>query len=420
MALAPLGTLDLSVITDALLQKIRDCYATWPLWDVNGGPITKFDIGISGSMPESVRSIGGCQLTLYLLQVKENGHLKNSPVLGRPLTVPFQPLALDLYYLLTAFADKDYREEQRAMSIAVRCLYDEPIVHLTVPINGTPVPEEFVLQMEIESADELGRVWQAFNAPFRLSAVYRVSVVFVTPEAFETPLHRKPDHVVVSPEPDVLPASAAVEVLGTSNVVEGFAPDSTPGSPQPTRYHLSPAVVPLGGTFLLLGRGLDDPTAQRVFLVPATGPEQDVTAWVDPSPAQRTSSRIALIVPAGGGAPAPGVHQLRVGAGGIRSNATEVSIAARVAPATNPPLLVPAAGLFTLAGAGFVGPAVEILLGPVPLSGVGGAPGAGEFQVASPTSIAFRAPAGLETGRYEVRVRVNGVETPPQWWVDVP
>jgi hypothetical protein len=412
---AHIGILDLSVVTDALITQITDSYDKWPQWTTKGGPVTYFTTSVSGSMPETVRDDGGCQLSLYLLHVKENGHLRNTPVTGQPGVVPFKPLALDLYYLLTAYSGKHYYEEQRAMSIAIRSLYEQPIVQVTVPIGGASVQEEFVLQMEIESADELGRVWQAFNTPFRLSAVYRVAVVFVSPEAL-APTTATPQvtRVVVSANPD--PAQGAgIAVLGTTSTVGGLAGDA---ELSPAIVPLSPATAPPGATFpfLLLGEGLADPAAQQVFLLPATGPERDVTGWKVLDPAAATDARLPLVVSDGPGAPEPGIYRLRVGSGSFRSNATVVSIAARVDPAPSPPPASP----FTITGAGFVGAAVELLLGTVPLMRFAGAPRPGDFQVVDPATIVFEPPAGLPAGAYEVRVRVNGVEAPPTWHVKVP
>jgi hypothetical protein len=42
----------------------------------------------------------------------------------------------------------------------------------------------------------------------------------------------------------------------------------------------------------------------------------------------------------------------------------------------------------------------------------------GQFVVSPTTQATFRRPAGLVTGVYAVRVRVNGVETPPFWWIN--
>jgi hypothetical protein len=390
--------------------------------------VQKFDTTISGAMPEAVRTKGGCQLSLYLMHVREDATQRNSPVLGRTLTIPFQPLSLNLYYLLTAFGAADYRQEQRAMSIAMRCLYEHPIVRATVPIEGTNVQEEFTVQMQVEGPDELGRIWQAFNTAFRLSTVYRASVVFVTPEAVATQPAPPPERVVVAAEPAAPPFAEAGEVVGTLSTARGFAPSSTVASPQERTFDQSPAVVAAGDTFLLLGAGLGQPTTRRVYLLPAGGPEQEVSTWIDADPARSTPSRLSLRVPTGGAAPAAGVHLLRVGsdtAAGdpstYRSNATPFSIAAKVGPATNPPLLTPVAGGYTVAGAGFAVGALEVLLGTVALTEIGaGTPASGQFRVVNATTVTFRPPAGLAPGLYGVRIRSNGVESAPAWWVSVP
>jgi hypothetical protein len=400
---APFGTLDLSAITDALLKQISDSYAAWPQWgDPTKGFVTYFGSNISGSTPESVRQEGGCQLNLYLLHVGENGFYKNVPPVPAsmpppqkpPGVVPYRPLALDLLYLLTAYARDDYREEQRAMSIAIRSLYEQPIVTTTVTVGGSPVPVELTVQMQGESTDELGRIWQAFNAPFRLSAVYRVSVVFISPEVDATPTAPQATRFVVAAEPGA-PDGAGVTLLGTA---------STAGDAE-----LSPAVAPLGSRFVLLGQNLDDATAAQIFLVPAVGPEQNVTTWIE-SPAGRAQAAIGLVVT---DAAVPGVYRLQVGNGTFRSNATVVSIAARVDAAADP-------HQHLITGAGFVGTANEVLLGTVPLVSTAGPPGPGGFQVVSSSQIAFQPPADLPAGSYDVRVRVNGVEAPPTWQATVP
>lgn len=426
MAVGLLGTLDLSVVTDRLLTMLHTYYDNWPRWDLNGGPVPKFNTTFSGAMPESVRGKGGCQLTLYLMHVREDATQRNSPVMGRTLTVPFQPLSLDLYYLLTAFSADDYHQEQRAMSIAMRCLYENPIVTATVPTDSTNnVEEEFVVQMQPESSDELGRVWQAFGTPLRLSCVYRAGVVFVTPKASEAQPASPAKRVVVAPEPATLPFAKQGQVVGTRSTVRALAPSSTPASPQVRTYELAPAVVAAGDAFLLLGAGLGGPTSSRVYLLAADGTEQEVTAWADP--AASAASRLALKVPSGAAPPA-GVYQLRVGsdtAAGdpltYRSNATAFSVAAKVGPATNPPLLTPSAGVYTVAGAGFIAGATDVLLGTAALGATSsGTLGPGEFQVDGPTSIRFRPAAGVPAGVYGVRVRTAGVESAPAWWVTLP
>jgi hypothetical protein len=93
--------------------------------------------------------------------------------------VSYLPLALDLYYLLSAFSDTSYAEEQQAMSVALRIFHANAVVRR----DAGPNPAwQLTLTMEHRSYDELSRLWQATTAPLRLGVVYRAAVLFLTPD----------------------------------------------------------------------------------------------------------------------------------------------------------------------------------------------------------------------------------------------
>src|SRR4051794_6683704 len=121
MALATLGTLDISAVTSRLLELVTAATEDWPQWDPTG-PVEPFTIKVSGASPDSVRAEDYCQLTLSLLHLAPNKFQANAATNGRALVGDAPPLALDLYYLLTAFAKDNYLQEQRALSIGVRAL----------------------------------------------------------------------------------------------------------------------------------------------------------------------------------------------------------------------------------------------------------------------------------------------------------
>jgi hypothetical protein len=437
-----LGLLDLSVVTDRLVAMLTNARDNSPL-----APLP-FTIKISGSAPDSVRANGDCQLSLYLFHVAADRYQRNSPVTPPRLPPPFpfnpraqtqvppvpaHPLSLDLYYLLTAFAGREYVQEQQAMSIALKCFHENPFVRTNVVIGGDTVPEEFCLTMEIESADELSRIWQAASPPARLSVVYKVSVVFITPEEPARPIAPGVEEISLVAAPVSLPFASTGAVATTFRRVSYVAPDLSTRS-----FDQSPATVAAGERVLLIGDGLNQPTSNQVFLLAADGSEFEVTPWVvanPPAPASplETKSRIVLdlpptvaALPAPGAAlantPPAGVYQLRVGNATDRSNATPVSIAAKLTVPAGPPapVLTPVAGVFTVNGIGFGG-SVEVLIGGVRLNQSGGAPGAGEFGInPAGTVVTFQLPAGLPNGVHAVRVRVNQVESTPTWWVQLP
>ena len=429
MALGLIGLLDLSIVTDRLIALLVDARDNSPLW--GGGP-PSFNIEITGAAPDTARDGADCILSLYLIHAATSKHTLNSPIPQHnqppgPQSVrpaPFHPLGLELFYILTAWADKKYVQEQKAMSIALKCFHDHPIVRTTVTIDGTPVPEEFTLTMELQTPDDLSRLWQAVTVPARLAAVYRVSVVFLTPEA-PAALNVKPKTVGLTVIGGDLGAGSLPSLLGTQRSVTFRSPITT-GIPQPDlrTFDLSPAVAAPGESLTLFGSALASPQAQQVFLLDG-GTEHDITAAWHPNAANDTASRIVLTLPATVGAlpanaPPAGVYQLRVGSGTFRSNATPFSVAARVTPPGGEPFLQPAGSDFTIAGAGFVPNATQLLVGGTALAEVPGAPAAGQFSISGGTSLTFRLPAAFPGGVHDVRVRVNGVESAPAWWVKLP
>src|SRR5437879_5552179 len=147
---APLGLLDLSVVTDLVVAKLKGCRDNSPLWNPNNlaiNPGPPYTITITGLAPEEVRSSGDCEVSFYLFHVSQDKSQRNLPPVTPvpPLQAPilFIPLTLDLYYLLTAYSKGSYVQEQQAMSIAMRCLHENPILTTTVVVGGQAVKQEF-------------------------------------------------------------------------------------------------------------------------------------------------------------------------------------------------------------------------------------------------------------------------------------
>jgi hypothetical protein len=391
---------------------------------------------VSGSMPESVREESGCQLTLYLFHVSQDPYQLNVPMnlpqnalVPPPAStyrIPFLPLSLDLHYLLSAHAGKHYVQEQQAMSVAMRSLHEHPILTTTVVLDAQNVAEEFTVTMSVESPDELSRLWQGITCPLRLSAAYKVSAVFLAPEAVVEPQAPGVERIVTAADHGDLPLDSLGALTGTASTATYVLPG---GTVRP--YDFAPAVAAPGERLALHGIGLDLPTTTRVFLFQPGEPRIDVSAWrTDGPPRSPTSARL-LLPGAVGAAPAatppPGVYHVQVGTDTAlgdpqtyASNTTPFSIAPRLDVGGGDPLLGAVAGLFTVTGAGFVDGHTQVLLGTVALAQAAGPPGQGEFSIGGAgTTIDFRAPTVLAPGRYAVRIRVNDVEARPAWWVDL-
>jgi Pvc16 N-terminal domain len=440
MGLAPLGVLDLSLVTNTLINLLEKYVTTLsPLWTSLGAG-GQFPLSFSGAMPDAVRKQPGCQLTFSLFHVTEDKFQRNSALLNqRAQMIPFQPMALDLYYLLSAFADHQYQHEQQAMSMAVQFFYQTPIVKTPVTLPGIvkPVDEEFVLTMEIETSDELARLWQAITVPMRLAVVYKVSVVLMTPPA--TPALAPP--VVLSTlaaEPAVFPDALSGQLLGSVRTVT-YAALTLPAPPAPPTIlsvDYSPAVAVPGPLqhFNLYGANLNLPTSNNVYLTMPDGTEFNVSNWMVPEPNPepvpnvptfQTKNRTTLQLPLTMGAPPAntppaGLYQLSAGCDAptkYRTNAVPFYVGAWVdassVPQPNPPIIGTGVGPYTVNGEGFVAGATEVLVETIAL-------GAADFNVASAAQLTFTVPAFVTKGTYLVRIRVNNVESPPAWWVVIP
>jgi len=426
--------LDLSEVTETLIGLVKNQWHSAPIWAELGGNPT-FTPHFCGLAPDAVRERSGPHLSMYLYHVESHNALQSLSwrpeilaATGEP--VRYQPLPLDLFYLLFAYSDTEtaWTQEQEAMSVALRIFHASPIVR---SLASAPVPWEVTLTMEHRSYDELSRLWQATTSPLRMSVVYRVAVVLVDPDALpREDMIKKTTAFSLSadPVPPPLPAPGAdgdPVLFGTFRQGTYLGPDDSP-----VPFELSNIALVPGQTTWLLGSGLGTAgISDTVYLLSATGTDEtDVTAWS--VPADSSPAKFVLTPPGAVGTPAaespdPGVYQLRVGSGTLgspgstRSGSISISVAAYVDPAPGP--VLSGAAPFAVTGAGFVAGATEVLVGTTPLTGTSGTPTAGEVSVdSSGASFSFAPPPpapGQAGAVLPVRVRVNGIESDPALWV---
>ncbi len=125
------------------------------------------------------------RINLFLYKVQENAHFKNkdwevSRTDPKRITPP--PLSLNLFYLMTAYAQNDAETGNTSahaiLGDAMRVFHQFPVipsVHLAVGLSDA---REQVKIMPVPiDMDELSKVWSTFNTPFRLSVGYEISVV---------------------------------------------------------------------------------------------------------------------------------------------------------------------------------------------------------------------------------------------------
>jgi hypothetical protein len=143
-------------------------------------------------------------LNLFLYRVSHNPGWRNQGVptrdaAGRRTSAP--PLALDLHYLLTAYAAEDFHAEI-LLGYAMHLLHERPVldrsaIHRALDPSplGTPIlPPAFqslaasdlanqleavTISPEPMDSEELSRLWAAFQTHYRPSTAYLVSTVLI-------------------------------------------------------------------------------------------------------------------------------------------------------------------------------------------------------------------------------------------------
>lgn len=420
-----IGTLDLSIATDHLVQLLRDAIASSGLWGQepgDGDATLPFVINVTGNPPDITEAGSeNCELSIYLFHVESNAFMRNAPLVGtpaQPQRLPYQPMALNLYYLLSAYSKANYIQEQQAMSIALKCLYEHTLLKDVVLANDGRPKGHFTLTIESQSSGEIAALWQSFSVPNRLCAVYRMAVVFLQPQAEQQVPAKKPDRVSVDIGLSSYPY-ASPQLAASVSQVRYVGPNDVPGDPTRRDFHsydLAPAVVAPGQKMALHGSGLT--AATSLFLLRPGMADLDVSAWFDAGAAQTPVRRILRLPdPAG---IEPGVYQLRCEVGPDRTAVTPFSLAARVDAPPGVPVLDFTGPALVIEGAGFVSGKTEVCLEASALAEAG-AVAAGSFAInAAGTRITFLPPAGLAPGVFGVRVRVNHIESAPAAWVRMP
>jgi len=402
-------TPDISTITDALHGLLTDALSD----AMSSVPprVPTFNVSVNRASPETAR-MTPCQLTLYLLHVARDPHWRNAPVDGPlPQVNAAQPLSLNLYYLLTAWADTFYDQEQQAMTVALQAFHSAPIYRLT---NNQGLTQEFTISVEADTFEEMSRLWQAFTVPMRLSCVVKVGVVFVAP--LKTPASAKKPPVTANLAVGPIPASGDPPVLFAAMNLR-FAPYPPPTGATSGVVTGGELVAVAGSSVLVRGAGLDQADAAQVFLSTPDGlTEWELTAapsWRPAPTGPIDPATLELVLPAAysdpvtgappppASAPTPGVYRLAVGRNpGQRSNRIPVTVAARIDS-----LAGPSGGFYTLAGAGFAPAATRVSVAGIDLTA---------SATVTTSSIIFAPPAvPPPSGTYAVDVVVNGVPCLP-------
>lgn len=396
-------------------------------------------------------------INVYLFQVSVNPSFRNQDLPlrssdGRVVHGGYIPL--DLHYLVTFYGQDDRHEPELLLALATVALARNTALtpeRLALAVGGAPhaflagsdlafQSEKVRLDLAVVSREEMHRIWTIFSpTPYRLSSVYQASVVLLD---LEPPPGEPPSvattRVSVAPSGPVsldavVPSRIAAEP-GAVFRLRTKAPAGTPvliddvpvpTEPDPEAGWLSarlPDGCPAGTrTVRLAGEGMSSPSFPLVVLptLQELGVHQSedgltLVARVWPPPASGQNVEILLNM-VGTGATAAS-RPLRFLISTEATEGEEVSAPLRSAFEQNGHRLPPSARLVVvedekrIATSGARNAAQYALRpdsvggGTVVYPGLHGSDGAG--------ACAFRFPS-LAPGRYRVRVRVDGAESPP-------
>ena len=143
-------------------------------------PDCAFDLVSSGELAGDVDDT--TRITLYLYRITVNEHSRQRIGATASLAHP-TPLGLDLHFLMSAWAG-NARDEQTVLAWAIRQLHMFPILDASSlsPEGGWGANEVIqVIPAELPTED-LMRIWDALDPPYRLSVSYIARLVRLDPD----------------------------------------------------------------------------------------------------------------------------------------------------------------------------------------------------------------------------------------------
>lgn len=229
-----------------------------PAKDPNADPLVQ-GTAVTMQPPDEARGANPPerQLNLYLYQVLPNAAYRNAdmPRQVRPGDTGQPPLALNLYYLLTAYAIDDQQPvSHRILGRAMAVLNDHPLlgrreIETAFPNSGLSDQFERIrLSLQPLALEDIFKLWSGFQTHYRLSAAYEATVVLID---------------------STRPSSAPLPVLQRGPDDQGNT--STAGVSLPIirsiRLPRSQSSVSLGDELVIIGQNLEGFQSVRFTLV---------------------------------------------------------------------------------------------------------------------------------------------------------
>lgn len=171
-----------SLAIAAVTATLRNLVETGLGNEVSGAKVT--------TQPPDEVTAGNDLVNLFLYQTAINAAWRNmdNPQAVKPGETGQPALALNLYYLLTAYAktnDAPNPVSHQLLGRAMRVLHDHPLlsaaeIKAAFPDNDLHEQIERVrITLQPMTLDEMSKLWTTFQTKYRISAAYQVSVVLI-------------------------------------------------------------------------------------------------------------------------------------------------------------------------------------------------------------------------------------------------
>ena len=149
------------------------------------------NLEVTAQPPDLARKGVNPQLNVFLYHTALNAGWRNqdAPNQSKPGERGLPPLALNLYYMITAYAAQDNdnatQSSHRVLCSAMSVLHDNPVltkaeIETALPNSGLAQQLERVrITPQPLSVDEIYKLWTAYQSPYRISAAYELTVALV-------------------------------------------------------------------------------------------------------------------------------------------------------------------------------------------------------------------------------------------------
>ncbi len=371
----------------------------------------------------------------YLFHAQESSHYKNFPAPGNDIPpVPYTPMALNLFYQLSANSTNDNNEEdaydeQNLMSVAMKALHDHSAIKIT------PAGKKINIKITLQtlSPSESVQYWAAAESPVRLSAYYEVSVVFLEPEKQLSYAGR------VLSYGNFIFTRGVPQITSSENTIEYTLPGELTARQVKIQPAQAPpafiAPAPINSVIRFFGTGFNGGTLQLLIIsplwpepavadvswLPTFVSENQLNITVQPTALLKTALTPVDII--------PGLYAAQVS---ITEQRTLPNAAIKTFNHVSnqfPFSVMPRISLINALGGGgfavtcdvFQGPGITdddiqvyigatklVLTAAVVLS-------AGEFRITGADTIELLVPAGLPAGQVALRIMIRGIESEPNW-----